>query len=80
MERNMVGFYIDGKYYKNPDDAPQHKIARVATQVVNYDLEKASEKHDMELIQPYLADGKPNPEFAKYYPELAKEYNMEELL
>lgn len=75
-----MGILVGGKYYKNPEDAPQQAHPVISQQVKEYDLEQASQKHDRELIQPYKLDGTPNPEFAKYYPELAKEYGMEHLL
>lgn len=75
-----MGILLNGKYYKNPEDAPRQVNAVVGSQLSSYNLDSASKKHDMDLIQPYNSDGKPNPDFAKYYPELAKEYGMEELL
>ena len=75
-----MGVLINGKYYKDPSKAPTSHTAPIAQQVQSYDLEQASKKHDQELIQPYRPDGSRNPEFARYYPELAKEYGMEDLL
>lgn len=72
-----MGILIGGKYYKNPEDAPSQAQAVVGSQVKSYDLEQASKKHDMDLIQPYLGDGTPNPDFIKYYPKEAQEYGME---
>lgn len=68
---------INGKYYKNPDDAPKQAQASVGRQLQSYGLESQAKKHDMDLIQPYLPDGSVNPEFIKYYPKEAKEYGME---
>ena len=72
-----MGILVGGKYYKNASEAPQEAHAVVGTQVLSYGRESASKRYDMELIQPYLADGKPNPDFIKYYPKEAKEYGME---
>ena len=72
-----MGILLNGKYYKNPSDAPFNASAAVGSQISSYNLESQAKKHDMDLIQPYLPDGSPNPEFAKYYPKEAKEYGME---
>ena len=74
-----MGVLINGKYYKDPSLAPHSPQAVVGSQVERYNLESQAVKHDMDLIQPYLSDGSPNPDFIKYYPKEAKEYGMEEL-
>lgn len=74
-----MGILINGKYYKNPEDAPVQHQAVVGQQLQRYNLESQAQKHDMDLIQPYSADGSPNPDFIKYYPREAKEYGMEGL-
>ena len=71
-----MGILLRGKYYKDPKDAPREARANIGSQVQRYNLEAQGQKHDMELIQPWLPDGKPNPEFIKYYPAEAKEYGM----
>ena len=72
-----MGLLLNGKYYKNPSDAPFNASEVVGSQLSSYNLESQAKKHDMDLIQPYLPDGSPNPEFIKYYPAEAKEYGME---
>lgn len=74
-----MGILVNGKYYKNPSEAPQEARAIVGTQTTSYGRESAAQRFDMELIQPYLEDGKPNPDFIKYYPKEAKEYGMVEV-
>lgn len=74
-----MGILIGGKYYKDPSQAPNQTQALVGSQISSYNLESQAKKHDMDLIQPYLGDGSPNPEFIKYYPAEAKEYGMEEI-
>lgn len=71
-----MGILLNGKYYKDPKDAPSNAKAVVGSQLQSYNLESQAKKHDMDLIQPYLSDGSPNPEFVKYYPTEAKEYGM----
>lgn len=72
-----MGILVGNKYYKNPKDAPVQNYAIIGSQLRSYNLESQAKKHDMDLIQPYLPDGSPNPEFIKYYPKEAKEYGME---
>lgn len=72
-----MGILLNGRYYKDPKDAPAQAQAIVGTQLKSYNLESQAQKHDMDLIQPYLGDGRPNPDFIKYYPSEAKEYGME---
>lgn len=72
-----MGIFINNKYYKDPSQAPVQAAAVVGSQLSDYNLQSQAQKHDMALIQPYLSDGKPNPEFIKYYPKEAKEYGME---
>lgn len=75
-----MGILINGKYYKDPSQAPQQAQAVVGSQLQAYNITKAGEKHDLDLIQPYNPDGTPNKQFAQQYPELAKDYNMGDLL
>lgn len=72
-----MGVLINGKYYKNPSEAPQEARAAIGTQVDSWSRSNTAQRFDMELIQPYLPDGTPNPDFVKYYPKEAKEYGME---
>lgn len=72
-----MGILLNGKYYKDIKDAPFQAKAVVSSQLQSYNLESQAKKHDMDLIQPYLPDGSPNPDFIKYYPNEAKEYGME---
>lgn len=72
-----MGILLNGKYYKDIKDAPFQSKAVIGSQLQSYNLESQAKKHDMDLIQPYLPDGSPNPDFIKYYPKEAKEYGME---
>lgn len=72
-----MGTLLNGKYYKNPEDVPQQTYSAISQQVQGYDREHSAKKYDRELIQPWLPDGSPNPEFIKHYPKEAKEYGME---
>ena len=73
-----MGVLVNGKYYKDASQAPTQAQAVVGNQLQSYNLESQAKKHDLDLIQPYVPDGSPNPDFQKYYPAEAKEYGMEE--
>lgn len=72
-----MGTFLNGKYYKDASEVPPQAQAVVGSQLQSYNLESQANKHDMDLIQPYLPDGTANPEFIKYYPKEAAEYGME---
>ena len=73
----MPGVLINGKYYKNAEDAPKQAQAVISSQVASWSRSNTAQRFDRELIQPYLSDGTPNPDFIKYYPKEAKEYGFE---
>lgn len=73
-----MGILINGKYYRDASQAPKEASPVIGTQIDSWSRSYNAQKYDMELIQPYLPSGEPNPDFIKYYPKEAKEYGMEE--
>ena len=72
-----MGIVIDGKYYPDKTAADfNHHAAPVAAQADYFNRKSQCVKYDREIIQPYTADGKPNPEFIKHYPEESKQYGF----
>lgn len=71
-----MGILLNGNYYPDGVERPQEAHPVVGTQTTAYGRAIAAQRFDMELIQPYLSDGRPNPDFIKYYPKEAKEYGM----
>lgn len=72
-----MGILIDGKYYRNKKPGDVRRAAPViANQSDVFQRTSEYQKFDRELVQPYLADGTPNPEFIKHYPEESKEYGF----
>lgn len=72
-----MGIFVDGKYY--PNGAPKtvkRRTPAVARQNLVYQKTREYQKFDRELVQPYLPNGEPNPEFIKFYPTEAKEYGF----
>lgn len=72
-----MGVLIDGKYYPKKSAADVNRRSpALASQNDVYRRTAEYQKFDRELIQPYTADGKPNPEFIKHYPEESKQYGF----
>lgn len=72
-----MGVLRNGKYYpdEKPSDAerqlpPLAKQADVSRRMMEY------QRHDVDLLQPYLPDGTPNPDFIKHYPKESVEYGF----
>lgn len=68
-----MGVLYNGKYYKDGEEIlselpPIAKQAQLSTLAID------AQKHDRELVQPYLPDGQLNPEFEKHYPEVVQEW------
>lgn len=74
-----MGMLIDGIWYKDEAAAKKHLASRsapIARQARVFEMSQEAQKFDRELIQPYTADGKPNPEFIKHYPKESIEYGF----
>lgn len=72
-----MGILIDGKYYPNKTAAGVNRRSpALANQNDVYRRTSEYQKFDRELVQPYLPDGTPNPEFIKHYPEESKDYGF----
>lgn len=72
-----MGVLIDGTYYPEGRAKPSKGHApTVARQNSVYQKTAEYQRFDMELVQPYLPNGQPNPEFIKFYPKEAVEYGF----
>ena len=72
-----MGCLINGKYY--PDKSSQDLDGALPPVARQADISRKMaeyQKHDVDLIQPYLPDGTPNPDFIKHYPKESKEYGF----
>nr|DAV83088.1 MAG TPA: hypothetical protein [Caudoviricetes sp.] len=71
-----MGVIKGGKYY--PDEQPvKQQVKPVVSQIATRgNIDRDYEDHAHDLIQPYMADGTPNPDFIEYYPEDAKNYGF----
>lgn len=68
-----MGVLYNGKYYKDGEEIPS-ELPPIAKQAQLSALAIDAQKHDRELVQPYLPDGQLNPEFEKHYPEVVQEW------
>lgn len=72
-----MGVLIDGKYYADKSAADvKRRSPAISRQHDVYRRSAEYQKFDRELIQPRLANGEPNPEFVKHYPEESKQYGF----
>lgn len=72
-----MGILINNKYYPNKKSADViRRSPALANQNDVYRRTAEYQKFDRELVQPYLSDGKPNPDFIKHYPEESKQYGF----
>lgn len=72
-----MGVLVNGKYYPNKTAGEVgDKLPPLAKQSHVSNLMREYQRHDVDLIQPYLPDGKPNPEFIKHYPKESVEYGF----
>jgi len=70
-----MGVLRNGKYYPE-EKAGGTKLPPLAKQTQTSRRMMEYQKHDVDLIQPYTPDGKPNPDFIKHYPKESVEYGF----
>jgi len=69
----MLGYIRDGVYHKGPpigETPTPSSLAKAA------DHDDQRFMHQADLVQPYLPDGKTNPEFLELYYEEAKNFGL----
>ena len=74
-----MGVLYNGKYYKDGEEIPSD-LPPIAKQAQLSTLAIDAQKHDRELVQPYLPDGQLNPEFEKHYPEIVKDWKEQGII
>lgn len=70
-----MGYIKDGKFYSG---SPPASVKRVRKHPGHkqYENEEMLTNHRKDIIQPYLANGKPNPEFIDAYPTESENYGF----
>lgn len=71
-----MGVIKGGKYYQDEQPVKQQVKPVVSQIATRGNIDRDYEDHAHDLIQPYMADGTPNPDFIEYYPEDAKNYGF----
>lgn len=65
----------DGKYHKESAEVGMFVLPMQST-YRQHSRDRQREDHRADLLQPYLRDGSPNPEFISVYPEESKAYGF----
>ena len=68
-----MSYIRNGKFYKGampPQDTAEHGLHK------GYLHDRQRENHQKDLLQPFLADGRPNERFIEEYPESAVNYGL----
>lgn len=73
--KKTTGYILNGVYY-TAGEPPKYLKDDHAITDKHYSHDRQRENHRRDLIQPYTAKGKPNPEFIQEYPEMAKQYGF----
>lgn len=68
------GYVLNGKYYRNSDQAPDVRGSNPLNH--QYNIDRQREDYRRETLQPYNPDGTPNEQFIAAYPEHSKEYGF----
>lgn len=69
-----MGYVLDGKYYSG--DIPKSSVKANNSMLKQWSHDEQRFKHRKELIQPYLPNGQPNPEFIDNFESEAFEYGF----
>lgn len=69
----MLGYVQGGKYHKGSGDI-ETPVPSSLVKAQDHDDQRFM--HQAELVQPYDALGRPNPEFIETWPTEAKEYGL----
>ena len=66
----MSGMIINGRFISSKTTAP----VKLSSQYKSWDHSQQRLEHRKDLIQPWRADGTPNPQFVRAYPEHSRQY------
>ena len=78
--RDTTGAILRGKFGQYCPECKQGELRQANAQKATYDRDRDREDHRKDMLQPWLPNGKINVDFARAYPDKAKDYyNNEEL-
>jgi hypothetical protein len=73
---NSTGYIINGKYIRTKDVPSGATAPRRQPGAKEFEAEADRMRFAKDLVQPYLPNGKPNPEFITALPEEAERYGF----
>ena len=71
-----TGYIINGKYVRSNSTASAATVPRKQILHKQYEAERDRQEFARDLVQPYLPNGKPNPEFITALPKEAERYGF----
>lgn len=71
-----TGYIVNGKYVRATDVPSSAKVARKQPLHKQYENDRMLEDFRKDIIQPYLPNGKPNPDFIDAYPKESEQYGF----
>jgi len=71
-----TGYIINGKYVRTKNVPGSAKVPRRQPGAKEFEAQLDRERFAKDLVQPYLPNGKPNPEFITALPEEAERYGF----
>lgn len=71
-----TGYILNGKYVRTNTVPSKVAVPRKHVLHKAFEQNEDVQKYKRDLVQPYLANGKPNPEFIEAMPEEAERYGF----
>lgn len=73
---SSTGYILNGKYVRSSDVPVEAKVPRKQPLHKQYETDRELEEFRRDIVQPYLPNGKPNPEFIEAMPAAAERYGF----
>jgi len=71
-----TGYILNGKYVRSSSAPSRATVPRKQVLHKQYEAERDRQEFARDLVQPYLPNGKPNPEFITALPKEAERYGF----
>jgi hypothetical protein len=73
---STTGYILNGKYVRASEVDTKAKVPRKQILHKQGEIEHDARQFARDLVQPYLPNGQPNPEFIRALPEEAERYGF----